>query len=529
MENELKELIDKVKSKDEESIRQLYNMTYKKAYIEALSFMKNDDLAEEMLQIAYIKIFNSIHNLEDEKNLFKWINTIVARTCISELRKKENFVFSDLESYSDDSFVVEIEDESKEFKPDEKMSFEEDRKVILGFINELPVEQRSSLILQVYHDMKISEIAEIFECNENTIKSRLNYAKKSLKDKITEYKKKGNTLFSVSLIPYLRFIFNDFEKGLVIENKIIDGIVTDEVLKNTGLNTSQYVVKNVTKQSLKAKIKSAFVSKAVKVIVAGSLITGGSYIGYNAYTDYQQRQEELAAQKLKEEQDSVKAKIEEIYNMQYIPASSEEELKSSKEGIDVLYSRLTELYPEDNYNLKKYKEYVISDDAVTYRTYLLDKKKPSKFVFGDFNFDGRNDLVCIYDENDVPNEHYKEVDYKGGAYISSKELDRDYFTLLSLNEDNKVIKIGDYFKGYYYSWLSVVKFFNSHMYVKIDLGKYHEDFSEWDMTFVYSFDGRETKLVDKYNDFEESEFREDPFHLVEKFDYSDEIEFKKFH
>ena len=95
--NDLENLIERVKSKDEQAVRELYNLTYRKAYILALSFMGNHDKVDDILQNAYISIFNHIDDLKDPSNLFSWVNTIVSNTCKSELRKNKSYSFSDIE------------------------------------------------------------------------------------------------------------------------------------------------------------------------------------------------------------------------------------------------------------------------------------------------------------------------------------------------------------------------------------------------------------------------------------------------
>jgi len=66
-------------------------------------------------------------------------------------------------------------------------------------IEELPELQRSAIVSFYYDHMKIEEIAKIFDCSVNTIKSRLNYAKKFLKSKVEEHQKTYSyKLFSFS-------------------------------------------------------------------------------------------------------------------------------------------------------------------------------------------------------------------------------------------------------------------------------------------------------------------------------------------
>ena len=47
---------------------------------------------------------------------------------------------------------------------------------------------KTPVILQYFHDLTIPQIAEIMECNENTVKSNIRRAKKKLYDILKEEK-----------------------------------------------------------------------------------------------------------------------------------------------------------------------------------------------------------------------------------------------------------------------------------------------------------------------------------------------------
>jgi RNA polymerase sigma factor (sigma-70 family) len=57
---------------------------------------------------------------------------------------------------------------------------------VMAVIYELPEYQRISLILFYYNEMSIKEIANIMNCSEGTVKSRLFHGKKYLKDKVAK-------------------------------------------------------------------------------------------------------------------------------------------------------------------------------------------------------------------------------------------------------------------------------------------------------------------------------------------------------
>lgn len=79
---------------------------------------------------------------------------------------------------------MEFEEERIDFIPDAKLSYNETKRLILTIIDNLPVEQRICIVLYYYEDKSSKEIAEICECSENTVKSRLHYARRKIREEL---------------------------------------------------------------------------------------------------------------------------------------------------------------------------------------------------------------------------------------------------------------------------------------------------------------------------------------------------------
>ena len=464
----MKELIERVKQKDEHAIKELYDLTYRKAYVVALSFMGSQDKVDDVLQNAYINIFNHIHELENPEHLYSWINTIVVNACKSELRKKQNYSFSDMD-YEDD-----IEEEHKEFIPDKNVNYEEDRKVVVGFINELPLEQRSALIMHIYEDMKISEIAKIFDCSENTIKSRLNYAKKTLKEKIMAYKNKGNTLFSIPLIPYLRFILD--ENAIHVSNHQ-DLIVSSESVKETMTSLSHEVSKHVN-------TTSAFVLNywhVVNTILA-------MLVALTVYTP-------PPADPVKVENKRVE--MLDVYENQYLNGTSfEQVLRGYYKSHELLreYMLLNDNEEEtDYYNTM----FATSEMAPLYRAYLANKDKPDYVQLFDVYEDSIKDIVCYYErEIDNPGKYDRAEDY---SLIRSSTLKLNFCKILVVDGEKGIVDAGDLFKDYKYARVTNVKASKEKIFIDCMYGKTYNEFIHSNYTVVYKIENGKLKRIGTYD------------------------------
>lgn len=169
----------------EEGFNVLYSKTYNYVYGRAKMIMKEEEDALDLTQETFIQAYKNIHTLEDVNNIYAWLGGIVYRHGMKIFRKKRDLLVNeDAEGIFDD-----IVSEDKDFRPEENAEMKATSNVIMSMIEELPELQKAAILAFYYDNMKIDDIAEAFECSSNTIKSRLNYAKKYLKDKVEAHEK----------------------------------------------------------------------------------------------------------------------------------------------------------------------------------------------------------------------------------------------------------------------------------------------------------------------------------------------------
>ena len=69
----------------------------------------------------------------------------------------------------------------EETVPETVLEKSETQELIRDVIDGLPDEQRMCVLMHYFHEMKTREIADALGVSEGTVKSRLNYARKSIK------------------------------------------------------------------------------------------------------------------------------------------------------------------------------------------------------------------------------------------------------------------------------------------------------------------------------------------------------------
>jgi RNA polymerase sigma-70 factor (ECF subfamily) len=94
-----KELIEMSVGGDSEAFSKLLDRYLQPVYSFALKITSNKDDAEDVAQEAFFKAWRNLKKYDPSYNFKSWIFTITHNCSIDLLRKRRNFVFSDLLNY----------------------------------------------------------------------------------------------------------------------------------------------------------------------------------------------------------------------------------------------------------------------------------------------------------------------------------------------------------------------------------------------------------------------------------------------
>ncbi len=188
IDNELLKGINLMKSGDEAGFNMVYSKTYNFVYAKARFIMKNEQDALDLTQETYVQAYKGIASLHDATNIYAWLGAIVYNQGMRIFRKKKEILLDEGAEGIFDDIVSEDTDTRPEVAAEAKATAD----IVKGFIEELPELQKVAVLAFYYDNMKIDDIATICDCSSNTIKSRLNYAKKFLKDKVEEHEKQNH-------------------------------------------------------------------------------------------------------------------------------------------------------------------------------------------------------------------------------------------------------------------------------------------------------------------------------------------------
>ena len=279
------ELVNQAKNNDQSAITKLYELTNQNAYFVAISMMKNEDDTFDIMQNAYIKAFDKLDTLENPEKFQSWLNQIVSNECKMALRKHRDFVFSDFETEDGYDFGDMIENDNIEFNPDSNIEYEETKQAMEEILHKLPDEQRLVVLMFYFQELSIKEIAQILDCSENTVKSRLNYAKKKIKTEVEELEKKGHKLYGMAPLPLFLWFIRKMAKESSVPKALSSSIT--KALSTTAITASSGAVAGTV-----AKTGLTLAHKIIIGVVATAVAVTGTVAGVTKLKDVSSTPEE---------------------------------------------------------------------------------------------------------------------------------------------------------------------------------------------------------------------------------------------
>ncbi|QTA38886.1 RNA polymerase sigma factor [Thermosipho ferrireducens] len=179
------EFIEALKSGKEWAYRKLYREYAPKIGSLARTYFNTDDV-DDVIQEVMLRIYKGIKKFKGHSSLSTWIYRITINVCNSlyEKYKKKNEKTFSVESSGDENKEIQIEDFNKDVQREVELEILYEK--ILEILEKLPEQERILIKLRDIDELSYSEIANILNIPEGTVKSRLHNARAHLKKAIKE-------------------------------------------------------------------------------------------------------------------------------------------------------------------------------------------------------------------------------------------------------------------------------------------------------------------------------------------------------
>lgn len=168
------ELLNGCREQNRLAQKRLYDVFSGKMFAICLRYTKNRADAEDVIQDAFIKIYENIGSFRGESPLEFWIRSIVVNTALKHLRKQKNWVELD-----------DIETKENELSGAETVLSGFQSAQLMNFIQELPSGCRTIFNLYAIEGYQHNEIGKLLGISEGTSKSQYARARTLLQQKLS--------------------------------------------------------------------------------------------------------------------------------------------------------------------------------------------------------------------------------------------------------------------------------------------------------------------------------------------------------
>ena len=201
-------LVTRMQQGDDDAFAELFDKT--KGYVAACIRLQNvpEASVDDIVQEVYVKIYRSVGSIENPHAALGWIKRVAYNASLDYHRRNARRA-ADVSIYDEAGEQNEFEEIMN--SPDEVSRLPENvidsadvQRILLGFVDELPDEQRFAFFAHFLNEMSAADIARANGINESTVRSRILRARKALQSKIDAYSERtGVQLRSYSVAPAL--------------------------------------------------------------------------------------------------------------------------------------------------------------------------------------------------------------------------------------------------------------------------------------------------------------------------------------
>lgn len=169
------ELIFRCQQGDQNALKEIFNQYHKKVYRIAYGVLRHREDALDVAQEVFIKLFRSIKDFKGKSAFYTYLYRLAMNTAIDYSRKGKKGVFFSL----DEEGGFQPSD-SPEKRPDQIVARKELEEKVRWAMDQLPQDQKATLIYREMEELSYEEIAEAMGCSIGTVMSRLHYGRKKL-------------------------------------------------------------------------------------------------------------------------------------------------------------------------------------------------------------------------------------------------------------------------------------------------------------------------------------------------------------
>ena len=166
-------LIRRIASGDRGAMQTLYARYHVRVYRFLLRLTRNPSSAEELISDVFFDVWQQAGRFEGRSAVGTWLLSIARFKALSHLRRRPH-------EELDDEIAESLEDETD--TPEIIVQKADKAEKLKACLKALSREHREVVDLVYYHERSVEEVSQTLSIPENTVKTRMFYARKRLSD-----------------------------------------------------------------------------------------------------------------------------------------------------------------------------------------------------------------------------------------------------------------------------------------------------------------------------------------------------------
>jgi len=172
---EERQLVTRSAAGDHDAFRQLVLRHHRRVVNIAYRALGDSSLAEDVAQEVFVKVYRHLPGYRHDKPFVHWLHRITANAVTDVVRRRHSLLSLD---------ALEQAPAGGQADPQDVAARHAVQLAVRRAIANLPSHYRDAVALQVFHDLSYEDIAAILEIPIGTVMSRLNVAKRLLRDRL---------------------------------------------------------------------------------------------------------------------------------------------------------------------------------------------------------------------------------------------------------------------------------------------------------------------------------------------------------
>ena len=175
--------ISRLKQGDLSAVEPLVKRYQVQAVHAAYAIVHDKDAAEDVAQVAFIKVAEQIHQFDEARPFAPWFFRIVVNDAIKVAKKQKRMISLD-EDLDQPTAQLAKWEKHPENHPEQVVEQSEMRKSILDAMQQLPPEQRAVIVMRYFLEMSEADMSARMDRPLSTVKWWLRDARSRLRNLI---------------------------------------------------------------------------------------------------------------------------------------------------------------------------------------------------------------------------------------------------------------------------------------------------------------------------------------------------------